>query len=77
MTSKELPEGAGTTMRTGLVGQLWASTGSAVTPTKQTLKEAIAFCIKLRRMFEGFIVVSIQKNKTMPSSIIQVQQLRN
>jgi hypothetical protein len=62
MTSKELPAGAGTTMRTGLAGQLWAKTGIAVIPTKHTLKEAMAFWIKLRRMLEGFKVVSIWKN---------------
>jgi hypothetical protein len=62
MTSKELPAGAGTTMRTGLLGQLWANTGSAVSPTRHTLKKAMAFCIKLRRMIEVFKVVSIWKN---------------
>ena len=30
ITSRELPAGAGTTMRTGLSGQLWAATGSAL-----------------------------------------------
>ena len=30
ITSSELPAGAGTTTRTGLSGQLWAATGSAL-----------------------------------------------
>jgi hypothetical protein len=75
MTSKELPAGAGTTIRTGFEGQLWANTGIAVIPTKHTLNEAMAFCIKLRRILEGFKVVSIWKNKSMLGSIIQVRKL--
>jgi hypothetical protein len=77
MTSKELPAGAGTTILTGFEGQLWAKTGIAVIPNKHTLNEAMVFCIKLRRMLEGFKVVSIWKNKAMLGSIIQVHQLGN
>jgi hypothetical protein len=58
-------------MRTGLLGQLWANTGSAVSPTRHTLKEAMAFLNQAAtddRSFHG----ALHLEKTILGYIIQV-----